>query len=247
MAIVEDVTARKALEAEAMHASRLSVLGQLAAGIAHEIGNPLSSLHARLSLMKRRSDADFHRQSLDVLQSQIDRIGRIVRNVSHLAHGAREGWTTIDVNSVVGEALALVKLDARAARIRFTERLQASLPSVRGVRDQILQVTLNLLLNAMEAIPEQGTLDVTTFADEQQVKIAVTDSGTGIDESVRARLFEPFFTTKPEGTGLGLSICYSLVHAHGGTIDVTSEPGRGSRFTVHLPIAAAAGPRSTHA
>jgi signal transduction histidine kinase len=100
-------------------------------------------------------------------------------------------------------------------------------------------VSLNLLLNAIDAMPNGGTLDVATFLENQRVKIAVTDSGGGIDDSVRERLFEPFFTTKPEGTGLGLSICYSLVHAHGGTIEVSSQPGHGACFTVDLPIAAA--------
>ena len=109
------------------------------------------------------------------------------------------------------------------------------------MRDQLLQVTLNLLLNAIDAMPSGGTLDVATFVENQRVKIAVTDSGSGIDDSVLERLFEPFFTTKPEGTGLGLSICYSLVHAHGGTIDVHSQKDRGSCFTVDLPVAAAVG------
>ncbi len=239
VAVVEEITARKALEAEAQHAGRLAVLGQLAAGIAHEIGNPLSSLHARLQLMKRRNEPEFHLRSLEVLQSQIDRISRIVRNVSHLSHSAREGWVTIDVNGVISEAVSLVRLDARAADIRFSERLQEALAPVRGVRDQLVQVSLNLLLNAIDAMPNGGTLDVATFLENQRVKIAVTDSGGGIDDSVRERLFEPFFTTKPEGTGLGLSICYSLVHAHGGTIEVSSQPGHGACFTVDLPIAAA--------
>ena len=234
--VVEDVTSRKALEAEALHAGRLSVLGQLAAGIAHEIGNPLSSLHARLQLMKRRAEPEFQRESLDVLQTQIDRIGRIVRNVSHLAHNRSEGWMSIDVNAVVSEAVALVRLDARAGSISFHERLQESLPPVHGVRDQLLQVCINLLLNAVEAMPNGGTLETVTLAEGRRVKIGVTDSGAGIDDAVRRRLFEPFFTTKPHGTGLGLSICYSLVHAHGGTIDVWSEPGKGSRFVIDLPV-----------
>jgi len=162
--MVEDVTSRKALEAEALHAGRLSVLGQLAAGIAHEIGNPLSSLHARLQLMKRRAEPEFQRESLDVLQTQIDRIGRIVRNVSHLAHNRSEGWMSIDVNQVVSEAVSLVRLDSRAAAISFHERLQESLPPVHGVRDQLLQVCINLLLNAVEAMPQGGTLETVTLA-----------------------------------------------------------------------------------
>jgi signal transduction histidine kinase len=232
--VIEDATARKAFEAEALHSGRLSVLGQLAAGIAHEIGNPLSSLHARLQLMKRHREPDFQQESLKVLQTQIDRIGRIVRNVSHLSHNRPEGWSTIDINGVVAEAVSLVKLDSRARNVRFIETPQADLPAIRGVRDQLLQVVINLLLNAIEAMPEGGHLETTTAAEAQRVKIAVRDTGGGIAESVRSRLFEPFFTTKAEGTGLGLSICYSLVHAHGGTIDVVSSAG-GSRFTVELP------------
>ena len=247
VAVVEEVTARKALEAEALHAGRLAVLGQLAAGIAHEIGNPLSSLQARLQLIKRRDDPAFQRDSVEVLQSHIDRIGRIVRNVSHLAQRGRDSWTPFDPNLVVTEAVSLVKLDARAGRIRFTQRLQDRLPAVRGVRDQFLQVTINLLLNAIEAMPDGGTLDIATRSDEHRVTIAIADSGKGIDEHVREHLFEPFFTTKAEGTGLGLSICYSLVHAHGGTINVASEAGRGSCFTVDVPVAAAVPVRSAFA
>jgi PAS domain S-box-containing protein len=242
VAVVEDVTARKAFEAEALHSGRLSVLGQLAAGIAHEIGNPLSSLHARLQLMKRRPDTEFQHESLKVLQTQIDRIGRIVRNVSHLSHNRTEGWGTVDVNSVAGEAMSLVRMDTRARNMEFIERLQSGLPLVRGARDQLLQVMINLLLNGIEAMPEGGSLEVATSAAERHVKIVVSDSGAGMDESVRQRLFEPFFTTKPEGTGLGLSICYSLVHAHGGSIDVASSSG-GSRFTIHLPAAVTADER----
>lgn len=235
VAVVEDVTERKALEAEALHSGRLSVLGQLAAGIAHEIGNPLSSLNARLELIKRHADPEFARESLDVLQAQIDRIGRIVRGVSHLARNRREGWTRIDLNGVVSECVSLVRLDARAKTIRFEEDLREPLPPVCGVREQLLQVVINLLLNAVEAMPEGGALRASTFEREGRVCVSIADTGAGIDEEVRTHLFEPFVTTKREGTGLGLSICYSLLHAHGGSIVVESEPGRGSCFTIRLP------------
>lgn len=238
VAVVDDITERKALEAEALHASRLSVLGQLAAGIAHEIGNPLSSLNARLLLMKRSNDGAFVRDSVDVLQAQIDRIGSIVRGVSHLARNRREGWAPVDVNRVVAEAASLVRLDASAASVRFEELLQESLPRVSGVRDQLLQVLINLLLNGVEAMPGGGTLRASTTVRDGRVLIAVRDTGPGIPDEVRARLFEPFVTTKSEGTGLGLSICYSLVNAHGGSITAESDPGRGSCFTIDLPACA---------
>lgn len=232
--LVEDITNRKELEAEALHASRLAVIGQLAAGIAHEIGNPLASLHARVQLMRRRPEPELIHESADVLERQIERIGRIVRGVSHLARSGAGSRGTVDVDSVVREAVSLVEMDRRAKAV-IVRCSFAALPPVRGARDELMQVVLNLLLNAVEAMSGGGTLEVTTSAADGHVRIAIGDSGAGIDAAVRARLFQPFFTTKADGTGLGLSICQTLVRAHGGTIEVESDPGRGSRFTLVLP------------
>jgi signal transduction histidine kinase len=232
---VEDITQRKALETEALHASRLSVLGQLAAGVAHEIGNPLSSLHARLQLMKRRDDPEFARESLITLQTQIDRIGRIVRGVSNLARKPADTWAVVDLNGVIDEATTLLRFDKRAKNIVFRSILADGLPRVRCVREQLLQVFINLLLNAVEAMPDGGAVEISSSERDGAVVVTIVDSGHGFEESVRSRLFEPFFSTKPEGTGLGLSICHSLVHAHGGSIVADSEVNRGSRFTVMLP------------
>jgi signal transduction histidine kinase len=232
--VVEEITSRKELESQALHASGLAVLGQLAAGVAHEIGNPLSSLHARVQLMKRHPDPAAIAESLDVLEKQIDRIGRILRGVSHLARNRFDSRGVVDAEAVVREAIALVRFDRRAARVDIRDELRA-LPPVHGIRDELLQVVLNLLFNAVEAMPDGGSITTKTFASDGHVRIAVSDSGPGIDAAVRARLFEPFFTTKHDGTGLGLSICRSLVHANGGTIEVESEPGRGAQFTIVLP------------
>jgi signal transduction histidine kinase len=238
--VIEEVTHKKALEAEALHVSKLSVLGQLAAGVAHEIGNPLSSLHARLQLMKRRDDPAFVQESLTTLQTQIDRIGRIVRGVSNLARKPGDASTSVDLNALLEEALSLVRFDKRAGAIDFKTSLQTDLPHIRGVREQLMQVFINLLLNAVESMPNGGCLEVTSRMRGDTVAVSVSDTGVGFGESVRVRLFEPFFTTKQEGTGLGLSICYSLVHAHGGSIEVRSESGRGSSFSVNLPACAPA-------
>ena len=236
--VVEEITSRKELESQALHASGLAVLGQLAAGVAHEIGNPLSSLHARVQLMKRHPDPAAIAESLDVLEKQIDRIGRIVRGVSHLARNRFDSRGVVDAEAVVREAISLVRFDRRAARVDIRDDLR-ELPPIRGIRDELLQVVLNLLFNAVEAMPDGGSITTRTFTDNGHVRIAVRDSGPGIEPAVRARLFEPFFTTKHHGTGLGLSICRSLVHANGGTIEVESEPGRGAQFTIVLPAMSA--------
>ncbi len=232
--VVEEITSRKELEAQALHTSGLAVLGQLAAGVAHEIGNPLSSLHARVQLMRRYPDPAAIAESLDVLEKQIERMGRIVRGVSHLARNRFDNRGLVDVDAVVREAVALVKIDRRAARVAIHDQLRGCAP-VRAIRDELLQVVLNLLFNAVEAMPGGGTIQAATFANNGSVCIAVKDSGPGIETAVRTRLFEPFFTTKQNGTGLGLSICRSLVHANGGTIEVESEPGSGAQFTIVLP------------
>lgn len=237
--VVEDITNRKALETEALHAGRLAVLGQLAAGVAHEIGNPLSSIHARLQLMKRRDDPAFARESLSTLQAQIDRIGRIVRGVSNLARKPSDAWASVDLSAVIEEAISLVKFDKRAANIRFTADLRRGGSRVHAIREQLLQVFINLLLNAVESMPDGGSVEIAAAERDGRVTVSVADTGTGFDEAVRARLFEPFFTTKRQGTGLGLSISHSLLHAHGGSIDAASEMGRGSCFTVTLPVGGA--------
>jgi len=239
--LVEDVTVRRALEAEALHTGKMSILGRMAAGIAHEIGNPLSSMATRLRLMERRSDAEYLQNSLTLLQAQVSRIGRIVHGVSQFARMPRQEWMTWEVNAAVEEAMSVAELDSRMKAIAIRRAMASPSPRVRGARDQVVQVVLNLLLNAAEAMSGRGTVVVETSQRLGEVAIAVQDSGVGMDEKVRARLFEPFFTTKPGGTGLGLSISYTLIHAHGGRFRVESEPGRGTRIVVLLPAAEAVG------
>lgn len=243
MELLEDVTERRALQAQALHAGKLAALGRLAAGIAHEVGNPLSSLDTRLRLLERHQDPEFVHESLSLLRSQLERIGRIVRGVTQFAQLRPQERALLDLNGAVREAMSMVRLHRRAKETVFEQRLSPALPPIAGSRDHIVQVLLNLLLNAVDAIDHSGKITVETRQHEEGVAAIVADTGCGMDDATRAQLFEPFFTTKSEGTGLGLSLSDSLVRVNGGRIQVESTPGAGSRFTVVLPAADAAAHR----
>lgn len=236
--LLEDITDRKVLEAEAMHAGKLSALGQMAAGVAHEIGNPLSSLATRLSLIERRPEPEYVKESVGLLHRQIERIRRIVHGVSLFARNRAQDWTTWSLNDVVRETLEVARLDSRAKNVRLRSRLAEPPPTVHGVKDQITQVVLNLVLNAAEATRDGGEVVVETAEEGSCTLLRVVDQGAGIPDDHRDRLFEPFFSTKVEGMGLGLAICHSLIHAHGGRVEVDSVVDRGSTFTVFLPVSA---------
>lgn len=233
--LVEDITRRKALETEAVHAGKLSVLGQLAAGLAHEIGNPIASLTTRLERMERRRDQDFIEESLTVFRSQIERIGRTIRNVSAFSRLPPQERRRYPVNAIIVDALELLRLDPRVRRIKFEQRLIEPSPEIFAVRDQISQVILNLLLNSIEAISGDGTIRIESRLEKGQVMVDISDTGSGIPLELKSQVFEPFITTKAEGVGLGLAITKSLIQAHGGTIDVDSEAQRGTCFSVTLP------------
>ncbi len=234
--LVEDITRRRAIEAETVHAGKLSLLGRFAAGLAHEIGNPLASLATRLKRLERQRDPAFLDESLTLLKDHIDRIGRTVRNVSLFSRNRPAEWEPCGVDDMVEEAVNLIRLDSRARDVTFDRTLSGNSVMVRGVRDQLVQVLVNLLLNAVEAIPSSGTVSIASSLVDEGVELTVTDSGVGLAPEVRSRLFEPFFTTKKQGVGLGLALSKSLVEAHGGDIHVDSKPGEGTRFTVTLPL-----------
>lgn len=201
------------------------MLGHLAAGLAHEIGNPLASLSTRLKRLERQRDPKFLDESLTLIRQQIERIGRTVRNASLYSRSRPEEWTRFGVNEISAEAVNLVRPDDRARQVRFEMTLADPSPTIRGVRDQMVQVLVNLLLNAIEAMPEGGVLCVESAVTDRGIELMVSDSGRGIPLEVRDRVFEPFVTTKPQSVGLGLAISRSLVQAHGGTVEAAGLTG----------------------
>lgn len=234
--MTQDITERKAVEAEMVHAGKMAVLGLMAAGIAHEVGNPLASISTRLRLLEEKHDEGFLKESLGLLQNQITRIARMVHGVSQFARPGKNDWTVCQVNALVAEALNVLRLHRLAKTCAIHSKLAAALPETLGAKDQLVHAFLNLGLNALEAMPEGGSLTIETRADREAIRISLADTGKGIDEEIRSRIFNPFFSTKPRGLGLGLYLVHNIILAHGGHIEVESSPGRGATFTISLPV-----------
>ncbi len=260
--LVRDITARKAAEEELLRlnerlkrqqdaliqSEKMSAMGQMAAGVAHEISNPLASMDSLLQLIKRTPDR-FNEQTIDTLREQIDRIRVIIRQMTDFAHRDESDWETAPLNTVVEGALDMVRFDHRLRDVGINRQFDPAVGSMRLIPQAIQQVVVNLLLNALDALQDadQPTLDVRTGQDAtgDHVTIEIEDNGIGIPDDALRHIFEPFFTTKPvgKGTGLGLSISYALIQQHAGDIDVVSEPGKGTSFTIRLPRAPKSGNR----
>jgi hypothetical protein len=239
-----DVTERTQLESQVSHNERLASLGILAAGVGHEINNPLASMLAAaesLSRMIGRGEfgpANQHEahEMLELIEREIVRCRNAVDKLMLLAQPVSTAPTDVDLNQVVRDTVSLLRYQMRRQGIEVIERLQA-LPTIWARDSGIRGVCMNLMVNAVQAMATGGQLLVTTRRNGEGVVLTVEDTGPGIPPELMSRIWDPFFTTKPvgKGTGLGLSITNRIVHRHGGTIKAESEPGRGARFVVELP------------
>lgn len=223
-------------ESAMLQAARLAAVGQLAASIAHEINNPLYAARNCLHLLEEDLPAELREsQYLTIAREQLTRIAGIIERMRDFYRPPRGDLAPANLNEMLEGTLALAGLNSRhvAGKVIFSP--DSALPAVVGNGDQLRQVFLNLILNAIDAMPNGGTLTVRTIAGPTVAVIEVQDTGIGIAEDIRAQLFEPFFTNKPNGTGLGLSISAHIVTQHGGQIEVDSHVGQGSTFRVVLP------------
>jgi signal transduction histidine kinase len=226
---------------------KLAALGQLAAGLAHEINNPLTAIVANVQLMMRESSPDepFF-ESLELIKQASDRAVKVVRNLLDFARQEQYEFKPTDINASLLRALGLVRHQFRIGQVNVKENLADELPEVMASQDHLQSVWLNLLLNARDAVtkgpdPERvPVVWVSSCAQDDGVAIVIRDNGVGIPANQVKRIFDPFFTTKDpgKGTGLGLSTVYHIVKQHGGEIKVDSQLGVGTTFTVLLPIRA---------
>lgn len=248
--LVHEAETRAAFEARLQHTDKLNTLGQVAAGLAHEIGSPLQVVNGRARALAARADLPGDlRRTAEILAAESDRITRIVQQLLSFARHATPAMTTVQLLPAIRDIVELLQTEAAHRGVHLALRHPASLPTVMADASQMQQVVMNLLTNALRATPAGGRIDVTlsvagnTAHDtrEPSLVITVTDTGHGVPDDLRSRIFEPFFTTQMHqgGTGLGLGIVKAIVEAHGGEVALSTQAGAGTSVTVSLPIAAA--------
>ncbi|MGH9673412.1 MAG: ATP-binding protein, partial [Bryobacteraceae bacterium] len=236
--ILDDITERSELESRLLQADKLSSIGLLAAGVAHEVNTPLAviSTYAQM-LAKQVSEDEQKSRLLDKIARQTFRASEIVNSLLNFSRTSPTEFEELDLHRVIRETLTLIEHQLRQARIKVELRLADALPPVRGNFGKMQQVFLNLFLNARDAMEDGGDLVITTSSDRLLACVEIADSGKGIAAEHLPRIYDPFFTTKGvrKGTGLGLSVTYGIVREHGGTIEVSSQPGAGTRFQLQFP------------
>jgi two-component system NtrC family sensor kinase len=246
----------KAAQADVVQAAKLSAVGQLAAGVAHELNNPIGGIlgYAQFSLSKIKElgmegeDSDFIgdiTRYLEYIEKESQRCKTIVQSLLNFSRTSPMGYGNVNVNNTVNESLQFMEHGLTLKKIAVEKRFGKELPPIMGNENQLQQVFVNIILNAQKAMPQGGKLTVITRcckrqgASEDYAEILFEDTGIGIPQENIDRIFEPFFTTRKigEGTGLGLSVSYQIIKKHGGEIKVESRQGSGTTFILHLPIA----------
>jgi two-component system NtrC family sensor kinase len=214
-------------------------VGRLAASIAHEVNNPLEAIKNALYLMQTASDVDQNSRFLEIARKETERVSHIIRQMLGFARRPGEvDW--VDVNQLLEETFVLLEKKMRQQHINIAKHLDPALPRIRARADQLRQVFLNLIINAQQAIKGEGEIRISTSRYEQALQpsiiVQLSDSGVGIAEGDLARIFDPFFSTGKKGTGLGLWVTQDIVRQHGGRIEVSSDIGRGTVFSIVLQV-----------
>jgi two-component system, NtrC family, sensor kinase len=244
--IGEDVTDSRAVQGRIMQSEKLAAVGQLAAGVMHEINNPLATIGACVAAMQGKLEdgqvsAAGLNEYLDIIDREVERCSKIVDGLLDFSRPKGQSRTPLSVPTLVDETLFLLKHHQRFKRMTVERELEPGLPRILGNKEQLIQALMALLLNAVDAMEQAGRLTVRAGRAPRgdEVVVEVEDTGVGIPRENQAKIFEPFYTTKQpgRGTGLGLSICYGIIEAHHGRIELDSIPGHGATFRVYLPVA----------
>jgi two-component system sensor histidine kinase HydH len=233
--ILRDIGEVKRLQDELRRSERLSALGSLAAGVAHEIRNPLGSIKGLATYIAGKK-AEGVSEAAKTMINEVNRLNGVVAELLEFARPGRVALSAMDVNQVAERALRLAEADIKTKQIEAVFIPAKTLPPVMLNQEKLTQALLNLFLNAVQAMEPGGKLEVTIEAAENSCNIIISDNGCGMSAEVQSAVFTPYFTTKPAGTGLGLAIVHQIIEAHQGAISLKSAPGEGSTFTVNLPV-----------
>jgi signal transduction histidine kinase len=235
-----DIEQMQKLNEQLTRTEKLAAMGTLAAGVAHEVNNPLASISSLIQMMQAKENLDDETmEKLKLISEQIRRITQVTRDMMDFARVRPAAKSAVDINVLIETSLRLASFDKSFQKLKLKKDLADDLPKVFADGDQLQQVFLNLLLNARDAMPDGGDLRIKTANSTTELQIEITDNGTGIDDANRKKIFDPFFTTKQagKGTGLGLAVCYGIVTAHGGRIEVLENNPNGTSFLISLPAA----------
>ncbi|MBE7415765.1 MAG: HAMP domain-containing protein [Deltaproteobacteria bacterium] len=238
----EDITRKKEIESNIISSEKLAAVGQLAAGIAHEVNNPLGGiLNCLYNLRNRKLTDERKAEYVDFMEDGIKRVQNIVRQLLDFSQQHAPELSLTDTNSIIEGIIPLFRHSVRGKEVRLLVNLSQGLPRILVDRHQIEQILVNLILNAVQAVSSEGLIEVTTRREGNWFCIQISDNGCGIPPENLGRVFDPFFTTKGvgRGTGLGLSVSRGIIERHKGRIEVESQPGKGSTFRVLLPIGVA--------
>jgi two-component system nitrogen regulation sensor histidine kinase GlnL len=248
--LLRDIKNRKELEADLKQADRLAMLGTLAAGLAHEIRNPLGGIKGAAQLLRRAIESDVSlRAYTDIMIRESDRVNQLIEQLLDLSRPWQLNFAPLNIHEILEEVLLLERHNAPEKTMTVKKRFDPSLPSIKGDRAQLTQVFLNLVKNAYQAMDYGGNLVLTTRLEtdfhiraqgrsrSRLIWVDIADDGSGIKEENLPHIFSPFFTTKNSGTGLGLATCYRIINEHGGMIRVESIEGKGTTFKVGLVVA----------
>lgn len=237
--VLKDVTLEKRLQAQMIQSEKLAAMGRLAASLAHEINNPLQAIQGSLDLARSNAgNPDKQQRFLRMAQEEFNRLTNIVQHMLDFFRPSKGTQSLLDIRVVVDNALSLSTKRLQHAKVAIRVEWETEIPQINGVSNQLQQVFLNLILNAVEAMPEGGEIVIRGRAESEPasgIRISISDTGCGIVLDELPRIFEPFYTTKPNGTGLGLAVCHNIIANHGGQITAESTLGYGSTFTLWLP------------
>jgi two-component system, sporulation sensor kinase E len=239
--ILRDITESRRSAQQTIESERFNALTLLAAGVAHEIGNPLNSLHIHLQLMERQANKldgaarEEFQESIDIARSEVNRLDSIVTQFLRAIRPSKPQLQPENVNMIVEEAVRFFAPEIQDRDIVVEQELRSDLPLLRLDRDQMKQAFYNVIKNSLEAMKRGGILRIRTDRDDTHVLVSFVDTGSGMSAGNLSRVFEPYFTTKPSGTGLGLLIVRRIVREHGGELSIESSEGKGLTLTIRLP------------